>query len=198
MALEALKMATPVGATTEAVAEASKPRGLVFAVSRWSRACMLISQCCLIAGLSYGAFVLVTHFVIQSVQVVGNSMAPTLEDSSRYVLNRWVYLVREPQPADIVVILEPDDQSYAVKRIVAREGDSIHLKEGRIFVNGRALNEPYLPHGTMTFASPRVTEQFVICGKDQYFVLGDNRNNSHDSRMFGCVPRQNILGVIIQ
>jgi signal peptidase I len=191
-------MATSVGASTEAVAKASKPRQFAFDVSRWSKAGMLISQFFLIAGLSYGSFVLVTHFVIQSVEVVGNSMSPTLEDSRRYVLNRWVYLVREPQPSDIVVIVEPDDQSYAVKRIVAREGDSIYLKDGRIFVNGRCLDEPYLPKGTLTFASPRVTEQSVVCRKDEYFVLGDNRNNSHDSRMFGCVPRQNILGVIIQ
>jgi len=158
----------------------------------------LISQCFLIAGLAYGAFVLITHFVIQSVEVVGNSMAPTLENSGRYVLNRWVYLVREPQPADIVVLLEPDDHSYAVKRIIAREGDSVHLKDGKVIVNGRPLDEPYLAPGTLTYAKPTAKEQFEICGKDNYFVMGDNRQNSHDSRIFGCVPRQNILGVIIQ
>jgi signal peptidase I len=140
---------------------------------------------------------LVTHFVIQSVEIVGNSMAPTLHHAERYVLNRWVYLVREPQPSDIVVILDPTDGSYAVKRIVAREGDSVYLKEGRIYVNGRALSEPYLPAGTRTYASPTVKEELIVCGRNQYFVLGDNRNYSHDSRNFGCVPRQNILGVIM-
>lgn len=191
-------MATSVGASTGAVAEATKPKRFAFNVGRWSKAGMLISQFFLIAGLSYGSFVLVTHFVIQSVEVVGSSMSPTLEDSRRYVLNRWLYLVREPRPSDIVVIVEPDDQSYAVKRIVASEGDSIHFNGGKIFVNGRCLDEPYLPKGTLTFATPKLTEQSVVCRKDEYFVLGDNRNNSHDSRMFGCVSRQNILGVIIQ
>ena len=162
------------------------------------RAGTLISQCFLIAGLAYGAFVLVTHFVIQSVEVVGNSMAPTLENSQRYVLNRWVYLVREPEPTDIVVIQDPCDRSYAVKRIIAREGDSVHLKDGKIYVNGRPLSEPYLPPGTLTYASPQVKEQLAVCGKNQYFVLGDNRNNSSDSRIYGPIPRQSILGVIIQ
>jgi signal peptidase I len=182
----------------EALAKASPTRRRVFPMKRWTRAGTLVSQCFLIAGLAYGAFILVTHFVIQSVEVVGSSMSPTLEDSGRYVLNRWVYLVREPQPADIVVILDPSDNTYAVKRIVAREGDAIHLKDGKIYVNGRSLNEPYLSPGTKTFASPNVKEELVFCGKNQYFVLGDNRNNSSDSRIYGCIPRQNILGVIVQ
>ena len=190
-------MVTP-SASDEAVAKASPGRRRVFPIKRWTRAGTLISQCFLIAGLAYGAFILVTHFVIQSVEVVGNSMSPTLEDSRRYVLNRWVYLVREPQPADIVVLLDPSDNSYAVKRIVAREGDSVHLKAGKIYVNGRPLNEPYLAPGTMTFAAPKMKEELVFCGKNQYFVLGDNRNNSSDSRIYGCIPRQNILGVIAQ
>ena len=156
-----------------------------------------VVQCILAGALAYGSYVLVSHFVLQSVQVVGNSMSPTLENTGRYLLNRWVYLVSEPQRADIVVIRDPADNGYSVKRIVAGGGDSVCLKAGRVYVNGRLLDEPYLAPGTATYARPDVHEQALVCGKDEYFVLGDNRNNSADSRVYGPVSRQKILGVII-
>jgi signal peptidase I len=156
-----------------------------------------IFYCLCIAAFAYGTFQLVTRFIIQSVQVVGVSMSPTLHDSERYVLNRWAYRTRAPQASDIVVIRDPTDNTYAVKRIVGKEGDSIYIKGGHIYLNGRLLNEPYLPTGTATYACPSAREQWVVCGADQYFVLGDNRNNSMDSRIYGPVARQNILGVVM-
>lgn len=155
-------------------------------------------SCMLVAAVAYGCFQFITHYVLQSVQVVGGSMSPTLHDSERYVLNRWVYHLREPQPKDIVVLRDPEDRSYAVKRIVAQQGDRIYVnKAGQIFVNGKLLNEPYLPPGTMTYASAKAREQMWVCGTNRYFVLGDNRNNSADSRIYGAVSRQDILGLVL-
>ena len=155
-------------------------------------------SCMLVAAVAYGCFQFITHYVLQSVQVVGGSMSPTLHDSERYVLNRWVYHLREPQPKDIVVLRDPEDKSYAVKRIVAQQGDRIYVnKAGQIFVNGKLLNEPYLPPGTMTYASAKAPEQMWVCGTNRYFVLGDNRNNSADSRVYGAVSRQDILGLVL-
>lgn len=156
-----------------------------------------IFGCVLVVALAYGSFQFVTHYVLQSVQVVGASMSPTLHDSERYVLNRWAYHVREPQPKDIVVLRDPTDNCYAIKRIVAKQGDAVYIKGGQLFVNGKLLDEPYLPAGTPTYPNPSYREQFVVCGVGKYFVLGDNRNNSADSRIYGAVPRQNILGLVV-
>lgn len=154
-------------------------------------------QCMLAAAVGYGCFQFSSRYIFQSVQVDGCSMAPTLGDTERYILNRAIYHVREPRLQDVVVLRDPVDNSYLVKRIVAKQGDSVHLKGGKIFVNGQLLKESYLPQGTMTFGDPHYREQMWICGRNQYFVLGDNRNNSADSRIYGAVSRQSILGLVM-
>ena len=143
------------------------------------------------------AYLFLNSYVLQSVQVQGQSMLPTLRDSDRYFLNRWVYFFHPPQRGDVVVFRDPSDGGFAVKRVIAASGDAVYLKNGRVFVNGRELKEPYLSRGTMTFTCAPVTEALVLCGRNQFFVLGDNRGNSYDSRMYGPIPRRNILGLLI-
>ena len=156
-----------------------------------------ILQCGIVAAVALASYIVINHFLLQSVQVVGVSMSPTLKNAGYYFLNRGVFLIREPQPKDIVVIRDPLDESFSVKRIIAREGDAVYLKGGRVYVNGQQLVEPYLLPGTPTFALERQKELSVRCSKGEYFLLGDNRGNSSDSRIYGPVPRQNILGAII-
>ena len=151
----------------------------------------------LVLVAAYGFSIFSHEYIVQSVQVDGTSMAPTLPNAQRYLLNHLVYRFRAPKPSDIVVLRDPEDNGLAVKRIVARPGDAVYVQGGHLFVNGQALPEPYLEEGTKTFASVRYRSQMWICGVDQYFVMGDNRNNSADSRVYGAVPRQNILGMII-
>jgi signal peptidase I len=151
----------------------------------------------LIAGLSFGAYYAISRYVLQSVEVVGSSMVPTLHEGNHYLLNRWALQKRQPQHRDVVVIRDPGDHGYSVKRIVAVEGESVYFKDGRVFVDGQQLKESYLLPGTYTFTYAKAHSEMITCGKGQYFVLGDNRTVSIDSRSYGPVSRQDILGVVM-
>jgi signal peptidase I len=148
--------------------------------------------------LGFASYLFISNYVLQSVQVVGASMFPTLRDTDHYFLNRMVYHLHPPKRNDIVVIKDPTDGVFVVKRIIAMPGESILFKNGHVYVNGEKLAEPYVEQGKATFTCTNVNEELILCGKDQYFVLGDNRDNSFDSRMYGPVRRQNILGSVIR
>jgi signal peptidase I len=142
---------------------------------------------------SYG---ICNHFLLGSITVVGKSMHPTLHDSDCYLLNRWILRVREPRFAELIVLRDPVEDILAVKRVVGCPGDSVCFKGGAVYVNGLKLCEPYLPSGTKTYTQ-RSSNCSFKCGPNQYFVLGDNRSNSADSRMYGPVARARLLGLVI-
>jgi signal peptidase I len=135
-------------------------------------------QCLTIALLATASYFIISRFLVQSVKIVGRSMVPTLCDSQHCLLNRWVYSVHSPQRSDIVVLRDPSDNGFSVKRIIAAPGDSIYLSNGNVYLNGCKLNEPYLAPGAPTFTDSKDRDQLIRCGRDQYFVLGDNRLNS--------------------
>jgi signal peptidase I len=143
------------------------------------------------------AYFLISQFVVTSIIIQGRSMTPTLEDGDRFILNRWRYLFAAPARGDVVVIRDPGHKDCAIKRIVGLPNEWLHLKEGKLFVNGKLLNEPYLPKGVRTDA-PDLHEKWVQLGQEQYYVLGDNRGNSEDSRYYGMIPKGVILGVVIK
>ena len=154
-------------------------------------------QCFGVAVLATASYLLISHFVLQSVTIVGSSMVPTLYDSQRHLLNRWIYCFHAPKRGEIVVLRDPADNGFSVKRIIATAGDSISFDNGEVYVNGRRLKEPYLAPGTVTLSNSHFRNELIVCGKDHCFVLGDNRGNSVDSRSYGPVPIPNILGLVI-
>jgi signal peptidase I len=149
------------------------------------------------AGIAFTTYFVATHFFFQTVIVDGESMHPTLRNSQSFILNRAEFFFREPQWGDIVVIKDPEDGGLSIKRIVAASGQSVELVGGAVYVNGVKLKERYLRPGTPTYSfHVRDGEKFA-CADQQFFVLGDNRGNSADSRVYGPVPRKNILGVVV-
>jgi len=158
-------------------------------VWRWSQ----IGQAMGIAALVVGSYLFFSHFVVQSICVTGPSMCPTLQEADIYLVNRLGSLFQTPERGDIVVLKDPTDQAYVVKRIIGVAGDRVDLGDGNIYVNGKKISEPYLAQGTKTFPFTTMTET-VQCGPDEFYVLGDNRFLSSDSRSYGPVRRAAIVG----
>ena len=169
--------ATPGAAEKPVVAQTSAGLGL----GLWLRD-LLIS-----AGVS----VLIILFLYQPVRVEGTSMLPRLEDHDRLFINKFVYHISSIERGDVVVFHYPRDpaKSY-IKRVIALPGDSLRIDHGQVWVNGKALAEKYVPamyRDTRSYAS-------TIIPDDTYFVMGDHRSISSDSREFGVVERDLIYG----
>ena len=158
-------------------------------------------QCASIVGLLVMAtlsFLFFSHFIFQSVQVQGFSMYPTLGNSNIYWCNRFAYELRDPRPGDIVAIRDPQGHGFDVKRIIAVPTQTIYINDGKVYVDGKLLPETYLPPHEYTFAYEKSPNKMVILAPDQFFVMGDNRGNSCDSRTFGPINRGLILGRVIR
>jgi signal peptidase I len=136
---------------------------------------------------------LIVTFVCQVARVEGQSMSPTLEDQDRLIVNKLIYRVSEPRRSDIVMLYYPiNPEKSFVKRVIAEEGDEVRIMDGRVHVNGVPLNDEYVPPQFRShddFGPQKVPEGY-------YFVMGDHRNNSSDSRHWGFVPKKYIIGKV--
>lgn len=158
-------------------------------------------ECCsiiFILCLSCVSYLLISHCIFQSVQVQGSSMYPTLVNGNFYWLNRLSYVMHPPHAGDIVAIKDPSGHGFDVKRIIAVPKQSIYISHGKVYVNGDLLKERYLPVKLPTFAYEKSENEYWCLAPDQYFVMGDNRGNSCDSRSFGAISNALILGRVIR
>jgi signal peptidase I len=137
-----------------------------------------------------------SRFVIGMGEVVGQSMSPNLSDGDRFIVNRAVYRLRDPRLGEVAALQLPNDDEWVVKRVIAQPGDMVKIHHGRVWVNGRALAEAYLPAGVPTLARAMRDRSYRIAD-NCYFVLGDNRLASDDSRMFGAVNRDQFVGRVM-
>lgn len=146
--------------------------------------------------LSVVIAIVVILFLYQPVKVEGTSMKPSLETQERIFINKFIYRLPRTFGSDInrgdtVVFWFPNDttKSY-IKRVIGLPGDTVEVVKGTVFVNGQELSEPYVQDENRD----RLSMPPTLVAEDNYFVLGDNRKSSNDSRSWGTVPRSDIYG----
>ncbi len=153
----------------------------------------------LLSLLGYLAVVLVITYVIVNfvgvrTEVIGTSMTPTLADGDQLIVEKVSYYFSEPKRYDIIVFPYPEEpDKHYIKRIIGLPGETVQIIDGYVYINGELLDEHY---GNEVMNNAGIASDPIVLGEDEYFVLGDNRNNSEDSRYaaVGNIKRSDIDG----
>ncbi len=176
-----------VGAQAHSIAPASAPAAPRPAARKSNSLALWVRDLLVSAAAS----VLIITFLYQPVRVEGTSMLPRLEDRDRLFINKFAYHIEAIERSDIVVFHYPRDpeKSY-IKRVIALPGDRVRIDRGQVWLNGKRLREPYVPP---QYRDTRSMPEMVV-PPDCYFMMGDHRSISSDSREFGPVERSLIYG----
>jgi signal peptidase I len=151
---------------------------------------LFVAAACLVA-MERAAFLVIRTFGYQVARVEGQAMAPTLADQDRLIVEKWRYQWAPPRAGEIVMHRYPlRPEKFFVKRVIGEEGDAIRIAEGQVFKNDLPMDEPYISSACRT----RQNWGPAVVPEGYYFVLGDCRNNSADSRHWGFVPEKYIVG----
>jgi len=142
-------------------------------------------------AVALGLAIVIMIFLYQPVKVEGTSMNPLLSDQERIFINKFIYRFEPIERGDVVVFWYPLDRSKSfIKRVVGLPGETVEIRAGNVYVNGRELPDQYVPSGYLdgsNYPTRRIPS-------GEYFVMGDHRDSSNDSRVFGSVPRSYIYG----
>ena len=154
-----------------------------------------------IVVISLAIIIPIRYFLIQPFYVKGASMEPNFYDHEYLIIDEISYRFKDPQRGDIIVFKYPrNPQEYFIKRIIGLPGEKIQIKDGQVYIyndlyiDGQELDESYLSNGTKTYS---LTDEIISLEDDKYFVMGDNRNSSKDSRSFGAVSQSFVTGKVL-
>ena len=153
-----------------------------------------VLECAIVIAIAYA---LVSSFGFRTT-VVGNAMQDTLQSEEQIFVNRFVYMVRAPKQGDVVVFLPNGNEKshYYVRRVIACPGDTVQIKNGKVYINGEELEEDYLSSSVRTEAEGGLLVDFTV-PEGTVFAMGDNRAESHDCRAFGCIPQDKIESIVL-
>src|SRR5215469_12345530 len=165
------------------------------ATTERSAASSLVRELAEVVGLAIILYVGIS-FAIQAVHVEGLSMFATLDDNDYLIANKIDYRLHAPQRGDIIILRPPGDNSRDfIKRVIALPGETLLIRGGVVYINGHRLEEPYLPEAWINDNNwPRNGTDGQLIPPNEFFVMGDNRNRSQDSRFFGPITRDRIDG----
>ena len=138
---------------------------------------------------------LVVTYVGQRTKVIGSSMSPTLTDGDNLIVDKISYRFRDPSRYDIIVFpYQYEEDTYYIKRIIGLPGETVQVKDGAVYINDELLESDI--YGREPMNDPGIAAEPITLGEDEYFVLGDNRNNSSDSRSpsVGVLHREDLIG----
>lgn len=151
--------------------------------------------------IALSVFLIIYLFFMQPHQVNGQSMVPTFQDREYLLTDKISYKLREPERGEMVVFHAPDNAGCPpggscdfIKRIIGIPGDTVEVKDNRVYVNGNEIIENYLSPSTITQPGTYTRNRSIILGPDEYFVMGDNRGHSSDSRAWGPVTSDALVG----
>lgn len=144
-------------------------------------------------GAAFLVAMLVRAFVVEKVVVDGESMQPTFLDGQHCFIEKMSYRFHDANRFDVVVLTPPPGEvhEHFIKRVIGLPGETVQIKDGFVWINGEKLEDPY---GTTATSVYGITEEPVVLAEDEYFVMGDNRDDSRDSRMIGPIKSNKIVG----
>jgi len=147
-------------------------------------------------AISFTIYILLFHFIAQPQRLVSVSMQPSFFENDRLIVEKLSYRFGQPKRGDVIVFKYPENQDITlIKRIIGLPGETLTIKENAIFINDQLLEEPYIKEQNSTFGNVEIKENtpFTI-NPNEYIVMGDNRLESGDSRQWGTISRDLIIG----